>query len=62
MVDGSFTSKFEKATSGLWIRRARRDVEVKDDVAKVGKTPLCIAKQSPDKNSSANLSFVCMIS
>ncbi|ORZ04115.1 hypothetical protein BCR42DRAFT_429477 [Absidia repens] len=62
MVDGSFTSKFEKATSRLLIRCARRDVEVKVDVAKVGKTSLCIARSSPDKNSSANLSFVSMIS
>ncbi|ORZ02091.1 hypothetical protein BCR42DRAFT_429608 [Absidia repens] len=55
MVDGSFTSKFEKAT-------ARLDVGVKVDVAKVGKTLLYIAFSSPDKYSSANLSFVCMIS
>ncbi|ORZ02122.1 hypothetical protein BCR42DRAFT_429696 [Absidia repens] len=53
MVDGSITSKFEKAKS---------DVEVKVDVAKVGKTPLYIALLSPDKNSSDNLSVVSMIS
>ncbi|ORZ04092.1 hypothetical protein BCR42DRAFT_429409 [Absidia repens] len=62
MVDGSFTSKFEKATSGLLIRCAGSDFEFKVDVAKVGKTPLYIAVASPDKNSKANLSFVCMIS
>ncbi|ORZ04122.1 hypothetical protein BCR42DRAFT_429501 [Absidia repens] len=53
MVDGSFTLKFEKAMS---------DVEVKVDVAKVGKTSPYIVSSSPDKNSSANLSLVCMIS
>ncbi|ORZ04133.1 hypothetical protein BCR42DRAFT_429533 [Absidia repens] len=58
MVDGSFTSKFEK----LLIIFARSDVEVKVDVAKVGKTPLYIASSSPDKKSNANLSSVCMIS
>ncbi|ORZ04118.1 hypothetical protein BCR42DRAFT_429493 [Absidia repens] len=62
MVDGSFTSKFEKATSGLLINPVRWDVEVNVDVAKVGKTPLCIASSSPDKKSNANLSFMCMIS
>ncbi|ORY98307.1 hypothetical protein BCR42DRAFT_430382 [Absidia repens] len=62
MVDGSFTSKFEKGTSGLWIMSASLDGEVKVDVAKVGKTPLCIVSSLPDKKSSANLSFVCMIS
>ncbi|ORZ02128.1 hypothetical protein BCR42DRAFT_429710 [Absidia repens] len=62
MVDGSFTSKFEKATSGLLTLCAILDVEFKVDVAKVGKTLPCIAPSSPDKNSSANLSFVCMIS
>ncbi|ORZ02115.1 hypothetical protein BCR42DRAFT_429683 [Absidia repens] len=29
---------------------------------KVGKTPLFVASSSLDQNSSANLSFVCMIS
>ncbi|ORZ04129.1 hypothetical protein BCR42DRAFT_429513 [Absidia repens] len=62
MVEGSFTSKFEKATSGGSISYASWDAEDNVDVAKVGKTPLYVAISSLDKNSNVNLSFVCMIS